>query len=106
MAGPMSDEMPNIAPKKPWYLPRSEGAKMSPMIASEIGKSAPAPSPCSPRNRMNCHIWLDVAHSSDPIRKMLTPIMKIERRPNRSESLPYNGPLTVAVSRYEVKAHV
>ena len=106
MAGPMSDAMPNMAPKKPWYLPRSDGAKMSPMIASETGKSAPAPSPWIPRKRMNCHIWPEMAHSSEPSRKMLTPIMKMIRRPNRSDSLPYSGPLTVAVSRYEVKAQM
>ena len=58
MAGPMRNATPNIAPKKPWYLPRSDGAKMSPMIASATGNSAPAPRPWSPRKAMNCHISL------------------------------------------------
>ena len=49
MAGPSRKLTPKTAPKKPWYLPRSDGAKMSAMIASAIGKSAPAPRPWTPR---------------------------------------------------------
>ena len=49
MAGPSRLESPNTAPNSPWYLPRSEGAKRSAMIASAIGNSAPAPRPWIPR---------------------------------------------------------
>ena len=88
MAGPMRNATPNIAPKKPWYLPRSEGAKMSPMIASETGNSAPAPSPWMPRNRISCHISWDRPHRAEPIRKTLTPNRNTGRRPKRSDSFP------------------
>ena len=88
IAGPISELSPKMAPKKPWYLPRSDGAKMSPMMASATGKSAPAPRPWTPRKTRNCHIsWLN-AQRSDPIRKMPTPIMKIGRRPKMSDSFP------------------
>ncbi len=88
MAGPMSDESPNTAPKKPRYLPRSEGLKMSPMMAIEIGKRAPAPRPWSARNAISCHICWESPDSAEPTRKMTTPVRNIGRRPNRSESLP------------------
>ena len=88
IAGPMSELTPKTAPKKPWYLPRSDGAKMSPMIASAIGNSAPAPRPWRPRKSRNCHIvWLSPARA-EPMRKMLTPMMKIGRRPKMSDSFP------------------
>ena len=45
--------IPNTAPKRPWYLPRSAGEKRSPMTASAIGKSDPAPMPWMPRKRMS-----------------------------------------------------
>ena len=88
MAGPMIELSPKTAPKKPRYLPRSDGEKMSPMMAIEIGKSAPAPSPCSPRNAMNCHMVCERPESSDPTRKMPTPARKRGRLPKRSDSLP------------------
>ncbi len=106
MAGPMRNAIPNIAPKKPWYLPRSEGAKMSPMMASATGNSAPAPRPCSPRKAMNCHISWAMPQSAEPIRKMLTPSRKMDRRPKMSDVLPQMGPLTVAVRRYAVKGQM
>ncbi len=84
----MIDETAKIAPNSPWYLPRSRGLKRSPMTASAMGKMAPAPRPWMPRNRMSCHISCERAHSSDPMRKRLTPIMIIGRRPNWSDSLP------------------
>ena len=53
------NEMPKTAPKRPWYLPRSAGVNRSPMTASAIGKSAPAPRPWMPRNRISCSMfWL------------------------------------------------
>ena len=61
---------------------------MSPMTASATGKSAPAPRPWMPRNRMNCHISCDRLHSTEPIRKMLTPMVKMIRRPKMSDSFP------------------
>src|SRR5256714_11591443 len=45
-AGPMIDASPNDAPITPWYLPRSRGEMMSPMIACESGMMKPIPAPC------------------------------------------------------------
>ena len=69
------------------------------MIARLIGKMAPAPRPWIPRNRIRCHISDDRLHSSEPRRKIPTPIIIIGRRPNWSDSLPYIGPVIVLVSR-------
>ena len=88
MAGPMIELSPKTAPKKPRYLPRSDGEKMSPMMAIEIGKSAPAPSPCRPRKAMNWAIVCERPDKADPIRKIPTPMVKSRRRPKRSDSLP------------------
>ena len=41
--------IPKTAPKRPWYLPRSAGVNRSPMTASAIGNSEPAPMPWMPR---------------------------------------------------------
>ena len=88
MSGPRMNATPNTRPKKPWYLPRSAGVNRSPMTASAIGKSAPAPRPWIPRNSTSCHIsWLR-PDSAEPTRKSPMPAMKIGFRPYRSESLP------------------
>src|SRR6266568_708667 len=44
-AGPMIDASPNDAPSMPWYLPRSRGEMMSPMMAWESGMMKPIPAP-------------------------------------------------------------
>ena len=51
------------------------------MTASEMGKMAPAPMPWMPRKRMRLSIDHDSPHSTDPIRKTLTPKSSIGRRP-------------------------
>ena len=88
IAGPMSEARPNTAPTKPWYFPRSAGENMSPMTASAIGKSAPAPSPCSARNATSCHISRERPESNDPMRKTASAKRSTGRRPKRSESFP------------------
>ena len=80
-AGPMMKAMPNTAPNRPWYLPRSAGVNRSPMTARATGKIEPAPMPWRPRNRMSCVIvWLR-PDSAEPTRKIPIPIMKIGLRP-------------------------
>ncbi len=37
---------------------------------------------------MNCHISWDRPHRAEPMRKMLTPSMKMGRRPKMSDSFP------------------
>ena len=76
------------------------------MTASAIGNSAPAPRPWTPRAATSCHISCDSPASSEPTMNTPMPNRKIGRRPNRSDSLPYSGPLIVEVSRYAVNAQV
>ena len=86
--GPTSDDTPKTAPNSPRYLPRSAGVYRSATTARAMGKTAPPPRPCRPRNRMNCHIsWLN-AHRAELIRNRLTAKMTIGRRPYRSDSFP------------------
>ncbi len=80
-AGPTRAERPKTAPKRPWYLPRSAGVKRSPMTASEIGKSAPAPMPWIPRKRISCSIvWL-MPDRAEPIRNVVIPKRRSGLRP-------------------------
>ena len=73
--------MPNTAPNRPWYLPRSCGVNMSPMIASATGNSAPAPTPWMPRNTISIAMFWLRPDSAEPIRKITMPSMKIGLRP-------------------------
>ncbi len=73
--------IPKTAPKRPWYLPRSWGVNMSPMIASATGNKAPAPIPWMPRKTMSIPmLWLS-PDRAEPTRKIAMPIMKIGLRP-------------------------
>jgi hypothetical protein len=80
-ASPISAESPKTAPNRPWYLPRSTGVNRSPMTASEIGKSEPAPMPWMPRKRISCHISPLRPESAHPIRKTEIPKMSSGFRP-------------------------
>ena len=66
IAGPIRTDRPNTAPNSPWYLPRSDGEKRSPITASAIGNSAPAPRPWIPRARDSCHISCDKPGADRP----------------------------------------
>ncbi len=52
-----------------------------------------------PRAATSCHISWDRPASTEPSMNTLMPNRNTGRRPNRSEILPYSGPLIVAVSR-------
>ena len=52
-----------------------------------------------PRAATSCHISADRPASTEPSMNTLMPNRNTGRRPNRSEILPYSGPLIVAVSR-------
>ena len=79
--GPTRKAMPKTAPNRPWYLPRSAGVNRSPITASEMGKSAPAPRPWMARKRISCHIaWLR-PDRAEPTRKMPMPIISNGLRP-------------------------
>ena len=51
------------------------------MMASEMGKMAPAPTPWMPRKRMRLSIDHDRADRNEPSRKTLTPKSSMSRRP-------------------------
>ena len=97
--GPIMDERPKTADKKPWYFPRSEGGKRSPMTVKALAIIIPAPIPWSPRHST---IWVMVwlrPHSSDPTVKMLIPIIYSDLRPYMSVSLPAIGTVIVEAIR-------
>ena len=77
----MMKAIPKTAPKRPWYLPRSAGENRSPMTARLIGKSAPAPRPWMPRNRMSWAMFWLRPDRAEPTRNRLTPIMSSGLRP-------------------------
>ena len=74
-SGPSTEEMPNTARKYPWYLARSRGASMSPMIASGRDIRAPAPMPWKARNPASMIIDVEKLDSSEPT--MNTPMPKM-----------------------------
>ena len=51
------------------------------MMASEIGKMAPAPTPWMPRKMMRLSMDQERAHRNEPSRKTLTPKSSMSRRP-------------------------
>ena len=81
MSGPATKAMPKTAPNSPWYLPRSAGVNMSPMIASATGNSEPAPMPWMPRKRISIPMFWLSPDRAEPMRKITMPIMKIGLRP-------------------------
>ncbi len=99
ISGPITDATPNVARKKPWYLARSRGARMSPMIASGSDIRPPAPRPWKARNAARPSIDVAKLDSSEPSTKMPMLVMNSGRRPNWSDSLPYSGVVTVAAIR-------
>ena len=88
IAGPMSELIPNTAPTRPWYLPRSAASNRSPMTARATGKSAPAPRPCTARKPTSCHISREKPAKIEPTRNTATANSSTGRRPKRSDSLP------------------
>src|SRR5450759_5370559 len=71
--GPTIVERPNTAIRRPWYLPRSAGVKMSPMMAWEIGIIIPAPTPWTARNAMSWVIDCERPASMEPARNVAMP---------------------------------
>ena len=84
----MTEAMPKVARKNPWYLARSRGASMSPMMARGSDIRPPAPRPCTARNAASMIMEVEKLLRIEPVMKMLMLRMNSGRRPNRSESLP------------------
>jgi len=85
-AGPISALIPKTAPNSPWYLPRSAGVKRSPMTASAIGKSDPAPAaPASALDEATYYLraigltWREIGVLHE-IEKLQTAGQHVERR--------------------------
>jgi hypothetical protein len=71
--GPTIDARPNTAPIAPWYLPRSRGAMMSPMIAWDSGIIVPMPNPSMTRAIMNVSKLCASPAITDAVMKVTTP---------------------------------
>src|ERR1700733_10021646 len=102
---------PQAAAKKPWYLPRSDGEKTSPMMVNARPIIIPAPMPCRPRNTMS---WFmpsmpknvsvpEAPHRADANTNKVAPPRKNHFRPYMSESLAKIGTASVEVSKYVVE---
>ena len=90
-SGPITLLRPKTAPNRPWYLPRSAGAKMSAMIANATLVRAAAPRPCRARNTTSCIMPLPntlfrkgspaMPHRALPIRNTTIPNISTGLRP-------------------------
>ena len=81
MTGPSTDAVPNTARKYPWYLARSRGGTMSPMIARASENRPPAPRPCTARKAARLNIDVAKVHSIDPKMKIEMAMMNSFLRP-------------------------
>ena len=66
MSGPSTVDTANTLIMKPWYLPRSRGGRMSPMIVMVSVKMPPAPRPCSARHHTSMCIDVAAPQSAEP----------------------------------------
>ena len=98
-SGPATLATPKTAPNRPWYLPRSRGGMMSPMMASARAIRPPPPRPWTARPPISIGIDWAAPAIREPIRKMTIASWNMGRRPRRSEILPHSGVEAVEVSR-------
>jgi hypothetical protein len=61
---------------------------MSAVVASASGASTAAPTACRTRKPISAWIEPESAHNSEPIVKIVMPLMKKRRRPNWSARRP------------------
>ncbi len=80
-AGPTIDARPNEAPIMPWYLPRSRGEMMSPMIACDRGMMKPIPAPWTKRANTRNQKLGAMPDSAEPIANTRMPVMYSGFRP-------------------------
>ena len=71
----MIEARPNDAPIIPWYLPRSRGEMMSPMIACDSGMMKPMPAPCTKRAKTRNQKFGARPDSAEPTAKTTIPVM-------------------------------
>jgi hypothetical protein len=77
----MTLAVPNTARKKPWYLARSRGGTMSPMIASAIDIRPPAPMPWIARKPASSYMLWDMPQRIEPTTNAAIAKRKKPRRP-------------------------
>ena len=73
--GPTIEATPKDAPIMPWYLPRSRGEMMSPMIACERGMMKPIPAPCTKRAKTRNQKFGAIPDRAEPTAKTTMPVM-------------------------------
>src|SRR4051794_22290626 len=78
---------------------------MSPTIVTDIGCTAPAPTPCTTRAKISAGIDQATAQRIDPTMKspILTRITGL--RPWTSDNFAYSGVVTACASRYPENSH-
>ena len=86
--GPKTADIPHTLDSQPWTRPRSSSRYRSPASVLTVAMVAPAPSPCSPRKTIRLTMLHADAHSADPVRKMMAPMIRIGLRPHWSASFP------------------
>jgi hypothetical protein len=69
-------------------IPRWAGGNTSVVVASAIGARMPAPTACTTRKAISAPIDHEIAQSSEPIVKIVIPVMKKRLRPNWSARRP------------------
>src|SRR5437879_12472106 len=87
-AGPTIEASPNDAPITPWYLPRSRGETLSPMMAWDRGIRKPMPAPCTKRAKTRNQKFGARPDSIEPSAKTTTPVVYRGLPPEMSEYLP------------------
>ncbi len=87
-SGPMTAEVAQTLAIMPCARPRSSSLYRSPITVIVTGVIAPAPRPCSSRNRISDPIDQAKPHSTDPARNSAVPPTRTGLRPNTSDILP------------------
>ena len=80
-AGPTIEASPKEAPSIPWYLPRSRGEMMSPMIACDSGMMNPMPAPWMKRAKTRNQKLGAKPDIADPTANTTMPVMYSGLRP-------------------------
>ena len=98
ISGPAANASPIVAPQAPIARRRSAPWKASARIASELGNTTAAPSPCRIRAAISVLAPGARAHSSDAAENIVRPIRNSRRRPKRSARLPAVSRKTASAS--------
>lgn len=79
--GPITEDIPNTTPRKPWNLPLSSGGNRSAMATKLFAMMTPPPSPCIARKAISWVIESLMPASTDPTMNTEIPPMKNILRP-------------------------